>query len=170
MTCLYSILLFIVFWYCHTLIFDLLPDFWFSSDTFIMQNNIKKIVFFWLIFSLLQEADSVISGLLMWILNHTLCTWFTLARPEEILHENHDASLPLTQKPRMHAILLNTACFSRLCIHDFCCLLNSRFLRISSVFSHGNCASIQFNFNFGKHPERLCDDAQKTEGSWAKWA
>ena len=140
--CLYSILLFIVFWYCHTLIFDLLPDFWFSSDTFNMQNNIKKIVFFWLIFSLLQEVYSAITGLLMWILNLMLCTWFTLVSPEEILHENYDASLPLTQKPRMHAILSNTACFAD---------MHSRFL-----------LSVEFSFPqdfFSLQPWKLCFDS-----------
>lgn len=45
---------------------------------------------------------------------------------------------------------------SRLCIHNFCCLLNSRFLRISSVFSHGNYASIQFSFNLSASIRNGC--------------
>ena len=45
---------------------------------------------------------------------------------------------------------------SRLCIHNFCCLLNSRFLRISSVFSHGNCASIQLSFNLSASIRNGC--------------
>lgn len=64
----------------------------------------------------------------------------------------------------MHAILSNTACFA---VMHSQFLLSVEFSFPQDFFSlqHKNCASIQFNFNFGKHPERLCDDAQKTEGS-----
>ena len=121
-----------------------------------MQNNIKKIVFFWLIFSLLQEVYRCDNGLTNVNLESYVMHLIHSSKPGRNPARESRCIFAFNAKNREYMRFFQILHVSRLCIHNFCCLLNSRFLRISSVFSHGNYASIQFSFNLSANLRNCC--------------